>query len=130
MTSLTSPWLLHLLVLAVAVATFLHAMVVAVAAGRHGSSGDNPTAGFEKVELADGDFQMQSPYNVPESQRFWYHDGVRTFWVYKTDMPFNAATHTNPRSEAMIRGHGVYSSGVWQFAGDGYVPAGGPPARQ
>ncbi|WVZ88505.1 hypothetical protein U9M48_035022 [Paspalum notatum var. saurae] len=100
---------------------FLHAALVAVAAGR--GSGDNPTDGFEKVELADGDFMVQSPYNVPESQRFRYRDGVRTFWVYKTDMPFNTAIHTNPRSEAMIRGH-EYSSGVWQFEGDGYVPAG------
>ncbi|KAJ1264898.1 hypothetical protein BS78_08G037200 [Paspalum vaginatum] len=122
--SLTGPWLHRPVLLAVAVATlFLHSALVAVAAGRHGGGGNDPTAGFEKVELAAGDFRVQSPYNVLESQRFRYRDGVRTFWVYKTDKPFNTATHTNPRSEVMIRGH-EYSSGVWQFEGDGYVPAG------
>ncbi|VAH73542.1 hypothetical protein VPH35_050415 [Triticum aestivum] len=59
-----------------------------------GGSG-NPTAGFQKVQLADGDFQVQSPYNVPESQRFQYRNG----------------------------GHD-YSSGLWQFEGYGYVPSG------
>jgi hypothetical protein len=49
------------------------------------------------VELSDGDFRVQSPYNVPRSQRFSYRDGVRTFWVYKTDKPLNTATRTNPK---------------------------------
>uniref|UniRef100_A0A453E6Y1 Alginate lyase 2 domain-containing protein n=1 Tax=Aegilops tauschii subsp. strangulata TaxID=200361 RepID=A0A453E6Y1_AEGTS len=109
MASLTSsPWL-HLLLLLMAMGgTFTAA----------GGSG-NPTAGFQKVHLADGDFQVQSPYNVPESQRFQYRDGVRTFWVHRNDKPFNTATHTNPRSEVRLR-----SSGVWQFEGYGYVPSG------
>ena len=64
---------------------------------------DDPTARFEKVELSDSDFVVQSPYNVPKSQRFQYRNGVRTFWVYRNDKPFNTATHTNPRSEVMIR---------------------------
>ena len=59
-----------------------------------GGSG-NPTAGFQKVHLADGDFQVQSPSNVPESQRFQYRNGVRTFWVHRNDKPINTATHTN-----------------------------------
>ncbi|VAH57840.1 unnamed protein product [Triticum turgidum subsp. durum] len=109
MASLTSsPWL-HLLLLLVAMGgTFTAA----------GGSG-NPTAGFQKVQLTDGDFQVQSPYNVPESQRFQYRNGVRTFWVHRNDKPFNTVTHTNPRSEVKLR-----SSGVWQFEGYGYVPSG------
>jgi len=91
---------LHLLVLLVAMGTFflLHAPT---AASRGGN--DDPTSGFEKVELSDSDFVVQSPYNVPKSQRFQYRNGVRTFWVYRNDKPFNTATHTNPRSEVMIR---------------------------
>ncbi|XP_048567672.1 citrate-binding protein-like [Triticum urartu] len=108
----SSPWL-HLLL-------FLVAMGGTFAAA--GGSG-NPTAGFQKVQLADGDFQVQSPYNVPESQRFQYRNGVRTFWVHRNDKPFNTVTHTNPRSEVKLRGHD-YSSGVWQFEGYGYVPSG------
>ncbi|KAF8726267.1 hypothetical protein HU200_019725 [Digitaria exilis] len=118
MASLTNPWLLPLVVLVVAaMATSPNAL-----AARRGG-GTNPTAGFEKVELVDGNFRVQSPYNVPESQRFRYRNGVRTFWVYKDDMPFNTATHTNPRTEVKISGHD-YSSGVWQFEGYGYVPSG------
>jgi hypothetical protein len=98
MASLTGPWL-HLLVLPVAKGTFL--LHAPVAAGRGGN--DEPTAGFEKVELSDSDFVVQSPYNVPKSQRFQYRNGVRTFWVYRNDKPFNTATHTNSRSEVMIR---------------------------
>ncbi|XP_037456855.1 citrate-binding protein-like [Triticum dicoccoides] len=111
MASLTSPWLVLLVGMG---CTFL-------AAASGGSR--NPTAGFEKVELTDGDFQVQSPSNVPESQRFQYHNGVRTFWVHRNDKPINTATHTNPRSEVKLRGHD-YSSGVWQFEGYGYVPSG------
>jgi len=54
---------------------------------------DDPTARFEKVELSDSDFVVQSPYNVPKSQRF----------QYRNDKHFNTATHTTPRSEVMIR---------------------------
>jgi hypothetical protein len=98
MASLTGPWL-HLLVLLVAIGTFLlHARA---AAG--GGGNDDPTAGFEKVKLSDGDFEVQSPYNVPESQRFQYRNGIRTFWVYQNDKPFNNATHTNPRSEVRLK---------------------------
>uniref|UniRef100_A0A453QI30 Alginate lyase 2 domain-containing protein n=1 Tax=Aegilops tauschii subsp. strangulata TaxID=200361 RepID=A0A453QI30_AEGTS len=105
------PWLFLLVAMG---CTFL-------VAARGGSG--NPTAGFEKVELTDGDFQVQSPFNVPESQRFQYRNGVRTFWVHRNDKPFNTATHTNPRSEVRLRGHD-YSSGVWQFEGYGYIPSG------
>ncbi|KAM3206854.1 hypothetical protein ACQJBY_062179 [Aegilops geniculata] len=111
MASLTSPWLFLLVAMG---CTFL-------VAARSGSG--NPTAGFEKVVLTDGDFQVQSPFNVPESQRFQYRNGVRTFWVHRNDKPFNTATHTNPRSEVRLRGHD-YSSGVWQFEGYGYIPSG------
>uniref|UniRef100_R7W925 Alginate lyase 2 domain-containing protein n=1 Tax=Aegilops tauschii TaxID=37682 RepID=R7W925_AEGTA len=93
MASLTKPWLVLLLAMG---CTFL------VAA--HGGSG-NPTAGFEKVKLTAGDFQVQSPFNVPERQRFQYRNGVRTFWVHRNDKPFNTATHTNPRSEVRLRIH-------------------------
>ncbi|CAL4896756.1 unnamed protein product [Urochloa decumbens] len=117
--SCSGPWLVPL-VLVVAMATF---QLQALAAGARGGKGRTPTAGFEKVQLGDGDFQVQSPYNVPDSQRFRYRNGVRTFWVYKDDKPFNTATHTNPRSEVKVKGH-EYSSGVWQFEGYGYVPSG------
>ncbi|TVU51053.1 hypothetical protein EJB05_02457, partial [Eragrostis curvula] len=83
------------------------------------------TAGFTKVDLPEGNFVVQSPYDVPENQRYTYDvaTGVRTFWVYADDKPFNTVTPTNPRTEVRLTGHD-YSSGVWQFEGYGYVPSG------
>jgi hypothetical protein len=83
--------------LALLVAIVVHCIVHASA------SGANPIAGFLKVDLTDGNFQVQSPYNVPESQRFRYSHGIRQFWVLETDKPFNTATHTNPRTEVRLR---------------------------
>ncbi|KAM0857702.1 hypothetical protein ACQ4PT_048303 [Festuca glaucescens] len=102
-------------------------IVVAVLLCAVGAAADgcNLTAGFAKVELHEGDFLVQSPYDVPVDQRYRYDagTGVRTFWVYAADKAFNAVTPTNPRTEVRLAGHD-YSSGVWQFEGDVYVPAG------
>jgi hypothetical protein len=87
-------------------ASFCYAQRAAVA-----GSG-NPTAWFTKVELSDGDFRVQSPYNVPRSQRFNYRDGVRTFWVYKTDKPFHTVTHTN---KPPLRSHDRISKHIYIF---------------
>ncbi|KAL6905577.1 hypothetical protein ACP4OV_003178 [Aristida adscensionis] len=108
-------------VLCVAVST-MPAMGAAAAA----AAGCDLTAGFAKVDIVeDDDFVVQRPYDVPVEQRFRYDDatGVRTFWVYAGDKPFNTVTPTNPRTEVRLRGHD-YSSGVWQFEGYGYVPSG------
>ena len=75
------------------------AAAVAVAGGC-----DNLTAGFVQVELPEGNFVVQSPYDVPENQRYSYDvaTGVRTFWVYADDKPFNTVTATNPRTEVRL----------------------------
>ncbi|CAL4896766.1 unnamed protein product [Urochloa decumbens] len=88
--------------------------------------GCNLTAGFVQVDLPEGNYVVQSPYDVPENQRYSYDvaTGVRTFWVYADDKPFNTVTLTNPRAEEVrLSGHD-YSSGIWQFEGYGYVPSG------
>ncbi|CAL5098146.1 unnamed protein product [Urochloa decumbens] len=87
--------------------------------------GCNLTAGFVQVDLPEGNFVVQSPYDVPENQRYSYDvaTGVRTFWVYADDKPFTTVTLTNPRAEVRLSGHD-YSSGIWQFEGYGYVPSG------
>jgi hypothetical protein len=64
----------------------------------------NLTAGFVQVDLPEGNFVVQSPYDVPENQRYSYDvaTGVRTFWVYADDKPFNTVTSTNPRTEVRL----------------------------
>jgi hypothetical protein len=67
-------------------------------------SSSNLTAGFVQVELAEGNFVVQSPYDVPENQRYSYDNvtGVRTFLVYADDKPFNTVTGTKPRTEVRL----------------------------
>jgi len=131
-------------------------VVLALASSASAIDGRNLTDGFIQVELAEGNFVVQSPYDVPENQRYSYDNvtGVRTFLVYASDKPFNTVTGTKPRTEvrltvstqATMSYHFIcsfsnlhdayirvfarttqchdYSSGVWQFEGYGYVPAG------
>ncbi|KAL6906127.1 hypothetical protein ACP4OV_003728 [Aristida adscensionis] len=113
-SSISSPWLL-----------LLASLCTVPALLRGGVAVDDPTAGFVKVDLAEGNFVVQSPYDVPENQRYSYDvgTGVRSFWVYADDKPFNTVTPTHPRTEVRLTCHD-YSSGVWQFEAHGYVPAG------
>jgi hypothetical protein len=76
-------------------------MVLALASS---ASAIDLTAGFVQVELAEGNFVVQSPYDVPENQRYSYDNvtGVRTFLVYASDKPFNTVTGTKPRTEVRL----------------------------
>ena len=66
--------------------------------------GGNLTAGFVQVELPEGNFKVQWPYDVAENQRYSYDNatGVRTFLVYAGDKPFNTVTGTKPRTEVRL----------------------------
>ncbi|KAL6642311.1 hypothetical protein ACP70R_020492 [Stipagrostis hirtigluma subsp. patula] len=86
------------------------------------SGADDPTAGFAAVELTEDRFKLHKPYDLPPEQRYEVRDGVRRMWVYCTDKPFSPGSPTKPRSEILL--NKTYTSGVWQFEGYGYVPAG------
>ncbi|XP_062203177.1 citrate-binding protein-like [Phragmites australis] len=79
-------------------------LCVVVPAPATAVDGCNLTAGFVKVDLPEGNFVVQSPYNVPEDQRYRYDvtTGVRTFWVHADDKPFNTVTATHPRTEVRL----------------------------
>ncbi|KAK9111208.1 hypothetical protein Scep_018727 [Stephania cephalantha] len=79
------------------------------------------TIGFEEVPLNSSNFEIQRPYDVPQSARYSFVNGVHKLWVYSSDKPHTPTSNTNPRTEIRILGHN-YSSGVWQFEGNGYVP--------
>ncbi|KAK4356206.1 hypothetical protein RND71_025177 [Anisodus tanguticus] len=83
----------------------------------------DPTDAFTQVPISQSNFQIQKPYDVPVNQRYSFIDGVHKFWVFKTDKPHTTTSQTKPRSEIRITGHD-YSSGVWQFEANGYVPSG------
>ncbi|KAL4366937.1 hypothetical protein GQ457_05G015410 [Hibiscus cannabinus] len=82
-----------------------------------------PTSGFTAVSLSQSNFELQKPYDLSPSDRYSFNNGVHRFWVYSTDKPHTPSSDTRPRSEIRIRGYD-YSSGVWQFEGEAYIPSG------
>ncbi|KAI4334711.1 hypothetical protein L6164_013424 [Bauhinia variegata] len=82
----------------------------------------DPTVGFTPLPLDSSYFQIQTPYDLPQDQRYSFKNGVHKFWVYSTDKPFMSTSNTAPRSEIRILYD--YTSGIWQFEGYGYVPSG------
>uniref|UniRef100_A0A2N9HRB6 Alginate lyase 2 domain-containing protein n=1 Tax=Fagus sylvatica TaxID=28930 RepID=A0A2N9HRB6_FAGSY len=83
----------------------------------------NLTDGFLSLPLNQSNFDIQSPYDVPEDQRHSFIDGVHKLWVHSTDKPHSLISKTHPRTEIRIQGYD-YTSGVWQFEGHGFVPNG------
>ncbi|XP_030535012.1 citrate-binding protein-like [Rhodamnia argentea] len=101
--------------------TIIHLLILA---HRSLASGPvDPTQGFVSLPLNRSNYNIQKPYDVPEDQRYSFSDGVHKCWVYSTDKPHTRTSLTKPRTEIAIHGYN-YSSGVWQFEGYGYVPAG------
>lgn len=58
-------------------------------------------------------FKVQWPYNLSESSRYSYSDGVYHMWVYSTDKPFKEGSSTLPRTEQ--RFNPDYTSGEIQY---------------
>ncbi|KAG4389740.1 hypothetical protein AAZX31_06G142400 [Glycine max] len=81
------------------------------------------TLGFTELPLNTTNFDHHKPYDLPVTERYSFTDGVHKLWVYSTDKPLSQNSTTRPRSEIRIRGYD-YSSGVWQFEGQGFVPNG------
>ncbi|MBU6409498.1 MAG: RICIN domain-containing protein [Verrucomicrobia bacterium] len=44
-------------------------------------------------------YHVQSPWNLPTSDRFTANNGTYTCWVYGTDQPFKQGNTTGPRTE-------------------------------
>ncbi|XP_061348598.1 citrate-binding protein-like [Gastrolobium bilobum] len=81
------------------------------------------TLGFTDLPLNQSNLVVQKPYNLPESARYSFVDGVHKMWVYSTDKPHSITSKTHARTEIRVTGYD-YSSGVWQFEGHGFVPNG------
>ncbi|CAO2143393.1 unnamed protein product [Urochloa humidicola] len=87
-----------------------------------GSSSAHLTAGFRRVKLTESQFVVQKPYDVPLHERYEQSGGVRRMWVFSTDKPISSSHPGGARTEIKI--NKIYSSGVWQFEGDMFVPSG------
>jgi hypothetical protein len=90
-------------------------MIVSVAGA---TAWADPTTGWtpEKVE-----FKIHHPYNLAESDRFKFVDGIYQLWVLNTDEPFSEGNTTLPRTEMRFPD---YTKGEQQFEADMMVPTG------
>ncbi|KAG2560295.1 hypothetical protein PVAP13_8KG053600 [Panicum virgatum] len=80
------------------------------------------TAGFIRVRLTESQFVVQKPYDVPLGERYQQFGSVHRMWVFATDKPISASHPGGARTE--IKVDKIYSSEVWQFEGDAFVPPG------
>ena len=78
-----------------------------------------PTDGFTQVPFTH---YIQFPWDLQLSDRYTLTNGTHDFKVYSTDQPFQSGSTTQPRTEMRINNN--YTSGVWQFEGDLFVPTG------
>ena len=85
-------------------------------------AGADPISGVDGWVLAPVNFNVQSPYHLPTSDRYSYSDGVYHLWVYNTDAPFSEGNSTRPRTEQRFTPD--YTSGEVQYASDMLVPSG------
>ncbi|GMN33337.1 hypothetical protein TIFTF001_004099 [Ficus carica] len=83
----------------------------------------DPTQVFIEVPLSTSNFHIQKPYDLPLSCRYSFTRGVHKLWIFSIDNPLSKGSPTKPRTEIFSQGYD-YSSGVWQFEANGYVPHG------
>jgi hypothetical protein len=65
-------------------------------AGGMGGCAGNPAEGW--VEFTD-DYKIQKPYDLMESDRFKFENGIYTAWIFPTDKPHQPGNTTAPRTE-------------------------------
>ncbi|CAL4989413.1 unnamed protein product [Urochloa decumbens] len=111
-----------LLAAAAAIILALSSEPCATAAKSGRSPSAHLTAGFTHVKLAESQFVVQKPYDVPLRERYEQSGGVRRMWVFASDKPISSSHPGGARTE--IKVNKIYSSGVWQFEGDMFVSSG------
>ncbi len=67
-------------------------------------------------------YNIQKPYDLPQSARYTNSGGVATLWVYDTDKPHTSTSNTDPRTE--MRWHQEYTTGKRAWQGEVYIPSG------
>lgn len=86
-------------VIAVAVAAATAAVVALGAtanAATTAAAPKSPTAGLTQYKDT---YNVQQPYNLPESARFSVVNGVYSAWILKGDKPLSKGSKTGPRTE-------------------------------
>jgi hypothetical protein len=107
------------LVIAFAAAMATAAVVAGGAAAQAATTPKSPTAGLTKYK---DDFNVQHPYNLPQSARFSSSGGVYSCWILKGDKPLYKGSRTGPRTE--MRWQANWRSGEHMFDADVLVDPG------
>ena len=79
----------------------------------------NPTSGWTQTSYT---YNIQTPWNQPQSNRYSYSGGEHRFWILPGDACQFEGCSTGPRSE--LRMNNNYTSGKHQFEGDVYIVSG------
>jgi hypothetical protein len=104
----------------IALAALATASTVAVGATAEAATRPAPpTAGLTQYKDT---YNVQHPYNLPESARFSVTNGVYNAWILKGDKPLYKGSHTGPRTE--MRWALNWNSGEHMFDADVLVDAG------
>lgn len=90
-----------------------------MAAGAVFAGGEPDMTGWTEAPVK---FHVQSPYNLPQAERYTVSNGVYHMQVLSNDAPFAAGNTTKPRTEQ--RFDPDYTSHQIQYAADLMVPAG------
>ncbi|KAK7282380.1 hypothetical protein RIF29_11088 [Crotalaria pallida] len=85
-----------------------------------GSAPLDLTRGFTELPLKSSNLVIQGPYDLPKTARYGFANGVHKLWVYAKDKPHSRQSNLF----FLLLGGYDYSSGVWQFEGQGFVPRG------
>jgi hypothetical protein len=62
----------------------------------------DPTDGFTPLNLGQGNFELQRPYDEASGARYSFDGTVRKMWVLSSDKPHARQSHTKPRTEIRI----------------------------
>jgi hypothetical protein len=82
----------------------------------------DPVSGQDGWTEIEPDFKVQSPYNLPQGQRYTEDGGVYHMVVMNNDEPFGKGNTTKPRTEQRFEPD--YTSGKVYYAADLMVPQG------
>jgi len=63
----------------------------------------DPADGFTSLSLDRSNFVIHKPYDVSESERYSFQNGIHKLWVYSADKPFMSGSNTSPRTEVRVR---------------------------
>jgi hypothetical protein len=79
----------------------------------------DPTSGWTQASYT---YSIQTPWNLPQSDRYSFSNGEHHFWIQQGDACQFEGCTTGPRSE--LRMNNDYTTGRHQFEGDVYIVSG------